>query len=157
VWHDPASGEIYDADIELNEDNKTFVVCPDAGCGGSVDLNTADLENTLTHEMGHYFGVAHTPDDSNATMWSEASPGETIKRTIEADDNAGLCAIYPPGSLPEACRYTPRGGLGLDARPPASCGCRIPSRSVDHGLPLRELCTIAVALGLVFARRRRAR
>lgn len=125
VWHDPSTGEIFDGDIELNEDTNHFVICPALGCVG-MPTDTADLENTLTHEMGHYFGVAHTPDDPDATMWSMADSGEVMKRDLAADDRAALCGIYPPGALPEACDYTPRGGLGLDGAPPSGCSVASP-------------------------------
>ncbi len=141
VWHDPASGLIFDADIEMNEDTRAFQDCPDEGCPEPTDPDIADLGNTLTHELGHYFGLAHTPDDPVATMWAEADAGEIDKRTLAPDDALGFCSIYPPGTLPEACDSTPRGGLGLDARPPGACGCAAPRRG--EGPP------IALAIGLV--------
>jgi uncharacterized protein (TIGR03382 family) len=52
--------------------------------------------------MGHLFGFAHTPDVL-ATMYCGASPSETIKRSLEADDVAAVCDVYPPGArLPGA-------------------------------------------------------
>lgn len=149
VWHDPSSGEIYDADIELNEDDKVFLDCAAAGCTPPIDIDSADLENTLTHELGHYFGIAHTPDDTNATMWAEADPGETLKRSLASDDEDAVCGIYPPGTLPDACDYTPRGGLGLDGAPPSGCGCTAPRRDVGAPLGLG-----LVLLALVYRRRR---
>lgn len=153
VWHDPSTGEIFDADIELNEETNTFVICPDLlGCT-SVTIDTADLENTLTHEMGHYLGVAHTPDDVDATMFASANPGEVLKRDLQPDDEAGLCNIYPPGTLPDACDYTPRGGLGLDGEPPSGCAVRAPG--VAHSNTPSVLGALGLGLfGLLLARRR---
>jgi MYXO-CTERM domain-containing protein len=126
---DSQDGFIIDADVELNDVNFTFVnvvegqPLPSPSPGKSL----ADLENTLTHELGHLQGLDHTckdaatPDnevDENgkpppacndlgsllpaekakiqeATMFNSAMPGETKKRTPEADDIAGICAIYP--------------------------------------------------------------
>lgn len=154
VWHDPATGEIFDADMELNEETIDFVICPESGCPAPVDTHTADLENTLTHEFGHYFGIAHTPDDPAATMWARADPGEALKRTLQPDDVLALCSIYPEGNLPVACSYTPRGGLGLDGVPPSGCACRAGLGRERHarGLTLLGACLIA-ALAL----RRRGR
>lgn len=55
-----------------------------------------DLTSVLVHEIGHVLALAHTPVDG-ATMQSEADSawaGEL--RTLEADDEDGLCALYPP-------------------------------------------------------------
>lgn len=132
VWHDPATGEILDADMELNEETRDFHVCTLTDCaelhgGAGPDSADADLENTLTHEMGHYFGIAHTPplDGSDTTMAPVAVGGETLKRDLAPDDSAAICAIYPPGSLSDACDPTPAGGLALDCAPPPGCGCRL--------------------------------
>jgi hypothetical protein len=52
-------GTILDADIELNDVDFTFVIEPTtqkARAGTTV----SDLENTLTHELGHVQGLDHT-------------------------------------------------------------------------------------------------
>jgi hypothetical protein len=149
VWHDPRSGEIWDADVEINEARGPYAVCPASGC----EPGQVDLENTLTHEMGHYFGLAHTPDDPLATMWAMAVDGETLKRDLQPDDIAGLCAIYPPGTLPDTCDPTPRGGLGLDCQRPG-CGCRVVGRGAPDSTPLAGLLP---ALALVVWRCVRSR
>ncbi len=151
VWHDPSTGEIFDADIELNEELNEFVICPALGCTG-ITTDTADLENTLTHEMGHYLGVAHTPDDEDATMFASANPGEVLKRDLRPDDEAAICNIYPPGTLPEACDYTPRGGLGLDGQPPSGCAVEAPGAARSNAPAL--LLALGAGLAMLIARRR---
>jgi hypothetical protein len=149
VWHDPTTGVIRDADMEINESRGQYTVCPELGCtDGRIDL-----PNVLTHELGHYFGLAHTPDDVNATMYASAPPGETMKRTLAADDVEGICTIYPPGSLPEACDPTPSGGLALSCAPPGSCGCAVPGSGARD---VSGLALLLAALGLA-ARRARPR
>jgi hypothetical protein len=60
-----------------------------------------DLEAALTHELGHFLGLDHS-DVPGATMQPEAMGfGATDLRTLEADDIAGICAIYGEGNLPE--------------------------------------------------------
>jgi hypothetical protein len=119
VWHNTRSGEILDVDMEVNEDRGPYVICPEPdGCAAGTGT---DLENVLTHEFGHYFGLAHTNDDPEATMIAFAAAGEIVKRTLEPDDVAGLCAIYPPGSLSTTCNDTPRGGLSLECGGEPSC------------------------------------
>ena len=56
-----------------------------------------DLQNTLTHESGHFIGLAHSPVPG-ATMNATTQPGETLKRSLAPDDAAGVCAIYPEAS-----------------------------------------------------------
>jgi hypothetical protein len=85
------SGVIAGADIWFNGGIGTFTVCPVQGCAdGKVDL-----PNVATHEIGHFFGLAHS-DVDGATMACDAPAGETEKRSLHPDDRAGLCATYPP-------------------------------------------------------------
>jgi hypothetical protein len=125
------SGEIVDADIEVNADPAEYTwhdLITDPG-----SQTAQDLQNALTHETGHFIGLDHTcyidssvfpvdstgqpiiPLDSNgdkvppcsnatatemhAVMFPSATPGDTSKRTLTPDDAAGICAIYPVGSL----------------------------------------------------------
>jgi len=146
------TGEIIDADMELNETNWNFTVCPAEGC---ID-GQVDLENTITHEAGHFFGLAHAESGSDATMWACADEGDVNKRTLEADDIEGMCTIYGEGALPEGCSFSNRGGFDpycADDRD--GCGCRVagaPGRSEDASWPL-----LLGGLGLAFAGRRLSR
>ncbi|WP_242356856.1 MULTISPECIES: peptidase M10 [unclassified Anaeromyxobacter] len=68
-----------------------------------------DLQSNATHEIGHFIGLAHPcnlgDSDCNprtspyraVVMFPAASLGDVSKRTLTADDRAGLCAIYPRG------------------------------------------------------------
>jgi hypothetical protein len=81
----PSTGEIVDADIELNAAEQTFTT--------SERAIVTDLLSALTHEAGHVLGLAHS-DDPQATMFPET--GSTIRlRTLEPDDEAAICAVYP--------------------------------------------------------------
>lgn len=147
VWHDPSTGEILDADMEINQQRGIYTICPEEGCtDGRIDL-----PNVLTHEIGHYFGIAHTPDDPFATMYASAPAGETIKRTLTVDDTTALCTMYPAGALPDACDPDPIGGLDLTCAPPGNCGCRTSDtrHSTSAALPLA-----LVGLALAWRRRR---
>lgn len=75
-----------DADIVINERDYAWRT------GGDAE-GTYDLANTLTHEIGHFLGLAHS-QDSEATMYARAAPSETSKRVLHADDVSGLVALY---------------------------------------------------------------
>jgi MYXO-CTERM domain-containing protein len=148
LWHDKNTGEILDVDMELNTGAGEFANC-DSGCGGKM----VDLANTITHEAGHLLGLGHTTV-RGATMTTTAIGAETEKRTLEADDRAGYCAL----DLPEyECE-----GSGCMCPPPLvysskknvhSCGCRTLGASSQTGA--LSLAAFAL-LGLWRARRRTA-
>jgi len=97
VTHDQISGRIYDTDVEFNDAGFRFTT---HNLPVALDAATQDIRNTTTHEIGHMLGLDHS-SDVNATMYSEAQPGERKKRTLNGDDIDGICAIMPPCS-PEA-------------------------------------------------------
>lgn len=109
VWHNTRTGEIYDVDMEYNEQRGPFTRCGDVPCtDGRVDL-----QNVMTHEAGHWYGMAHTPDDAAATMYFAAPAGEIDKRTLQPDDIGAFCDAYEFAGLGSSCDDTPRGGLKL--------------------------------------------
>jgi hypothetical protein len=64
---DPKDGLILDADIELNDIDFQFVdIVPGTPLPACTMPNAAvaDLENTLTHELGHLQGLSHTCRDA---------------------------------------------------------------------------------------------
>lgn len=61
--------------------------------GNNGSSNLYDVGQVFTHELGHLLGLHHS-NVSGATMWSGSAPGETYKRTIEADDKQGILHLY---------------------------------------------------------------
>jgi uncharacterized protein (TIGR03382 family) len=130
---DATTHTIIDADIVLNAAQHRFrTLDADHAPGGIYD----DVQNTVTHELGHALGLAHTPV-GEATMYADAPKGETAKRTLKEDDIDGVRALYQAPSSPGQSG----GGAGC-----SSAGSPI---SPSAGLALAAL----VAMGL---RRRRA-
>ncbi len=183
----PSTGEIFDADMELNGWDGTssgtsstegqYFTCIDPsppglincvslpagsncctarGAAGCIDM---DVQNTATHEAGHFLGLAHPCElnvdpmctahpeiDRSVTMYPSASPGETSKRTLEADDINGICAIYPAGQKTANCIDGPC--LAPCVPPPSGGGCGCGSVGPEGLLGL---------LGLLALRGRRRR
>jgi hypothetical protein len=164
VTYDPKTGEIYDADIEINATVKLGI--------DSVSSTEYDLSGILTHEVGHFFGLAHTPDP-NATMYAMYEPGSTTKRVLAADDLAGICSIYGsngsravetwtsadggswmPGEVAaSACDPTPRHGFQSECAVPQSSGCAMAGRATPRDVSLLYAAT--GLLGTFLAKRRR--
>lgn len=102
VTYNLDNGQIYDADMEINST-------------AGIELSTGnddvkyDLLSILTHEAGHFLGLAHSPL-APATMYSEYNPGDTHLRDLAPDDLAGICAMYPPNPN-GVCDATPRHGF----------------------------------------------
>jgi MYXO-CTERM domain-containing protein len=144
-----STGEIIDADIEINAVNWSWAdVTRNAPTG-----TEQDLQNAVTHEAGHLIGLDHTctlgggtpptdqngnpiPDCANAsaavmetTMFPSANALDTNKRTLAPDDQMGVCGSYPLASDPMICPAptTPDGGAAdastaLDAATPPDAG-----------------------------------
>jgi len=149
VWHDPQSGEIFDADMQLNE-----TIAPIGICGESCGHDVVDLSNVVTHEAGHFLGLGHS-NVIGATMSANALLGETAKRSLEEDDQLGICAIY--GGQPQpSCDdgdYAPDRGFTPvcgGAEEESACSVRAPGSQ-----PLRSNRLWIAALVLLAVRTRR--
>lgn len=132
VMYTPSSGAIGDADMEVVDwgglpgnlgqqppdgwywtcfDPAGEPICGSYGQGGCAFM---DLQNTVTHEVGHFIGLAHPcesdsttaqqngvplcsghPEMASTTMYPSAAPREISKRTLEPDDVEGVCTVYP--------------------------------------------------------------
>lgn len=152
VTFEATTGEILDADIEVNAAFNEVT---------TVDTKVVyDLESIMTHEIGHFLGIAHT-QVAAATMNGAYDVGSTTFRSLDPDDIAAACAIYPPGRK-ATCDPTPRGGLAVtcDAKveEPESSGCAIASGEPGGQGKLDGARALpAVLLGLLVAARRSRR
>src|SRR3569623_75288 len=179
VWS-RACGEIVEAAVEVNADTSTA----SAFMWADLDVTTTnggyhDLQNALTHEMGHVIGLDHTcelapgaaagevdnlgtpvpncndatPAEMEATMFPSSEAGDVSKRTLSDDDRGGLCAIYMVGTNPMSC-----GGIGSSSGGCAVAAADPPPAPPRGGRVVRWFAILGGALGLgalIAARRRR--
>ncbi len=104
-----SAGHVLDADIELNASERSgagflFTTVDSPPCDGppSTHCVSTDLQNTLTHEIGHVVGLDHVANPGS-TMEPTAPPGETHKRSLDEGTAAGFCGIYPRNLPPVQC------------------------------------------------------
>lgn len=88
------TGELRDADILVNNAQKTFELNPVCDPAGP----NYDLVNILTHEFGHFIGLDHSTEPQS-TMFPDTFEEDCLKRSLAPDDVEGFCATY---SLPAA-------------------------------------------------------
>jgi hypothetical protein len=79
-----ADGRITDADILFNGNQFTFSTDQTPG--------TFDVQDVLTHEVGHFIGLDHSPVVSG-TMWPYVSQTQWLHRSLSQDDEAGAVAV----------------------------------------------------------------
>lgn len=89
VTFNPDTGEIYDADMEINTAQQRVTA------EETVPADGYDFLSIITHEAGHFLGLAHS-GDQRATMFAHYSPGSTVMRNLAADDVSGVCTVYRP-------------------------------------------------------------
>lgn len=154
VTYNLDNGQIYDADMELNSATVTFTT-------GDTGVQF-DLLSVLTHETGHFLGLAHSADH-DATMFPSYKPGETGLRSLSSDDIAGICTIYPPGAaIAATCDATPRHGFSTlckaqqeteESTTSGGCCAATPGAAADGG----SQAALAALTAALLATRRRAR
>jgi hypothetical protein len=169
IFKNSKTGEILDADIELNAVDYSW-----GDLVGQPTLSistTADFQNALTHELGHVVGLDHNcyaasdgqprlndntgePEVdcygnppppatvSKATMYPSVVLTDTLRRALSPDDAQGICEVYP--HLHDVCPAVYLGG-----------GCSVLAATNPEHTGMEILCAgIGLILALAFVRRR---
>jgi MYXO-CTERM domain-containing protein len=167
VW--TIGGRIVDTDTEVNaaEPGIMWGLLPDDPAMAATFTGEVDLQNALTHELGHTLGLDHpcylggTPPEfemtndggpvpscadpnlpasvRDATMYPSATHGSIGERTLSPDEVLALHDLYPAGRAPI-----------VEVAPAASGGCAVGGGGAS---PSGGLALLLVAL--IGARRRR--
>lgn len=154
-----STGQIFDADIEVNG-NKVL------STSDAPSQTAYDLESILTHEIGHFLGLAHSQQgcsgNSCPTMTASYVKGSSAFRNLEADDIAGLCAIYPSNRSADTSSCVPVHGLGSECgvAAPRQGGCSVGPASAKLAEPRvihASLACVGAALAALRLRRPRRR
>jgi hypothetical protein len=149
VSFNPDTGQIVDADIEINS---AEIELTTDGQGAGVDLQAV-----LTHEAGHFLGLAHAaPENGDATMRARWDGKGTELRTLTLDDQGAMCELFPP-DRPARRACEPIHGFGSGCDEPSAdpveeqdsgCSLAVSSRGTSASL-------LVPALACLIRRRRR--
>jgi hypothetical protein len=114
----------------------------------------------VTHEAGHYLGLAHSNDPTSVMSQFYSS----AHAELADDDRAGICAAYPQAGAPTCGEPEPLfgfsrycGGANPTTAPetvlhPGSGGCSV---ALASGSPSPACWLVAALVGGATARRRR--
>jgi hypothetical protein len=133
------TGLVEYADIEINTHDNEFSTS-DNGQG-------IDLQSVITHEAGHYIGLAHSRAEDSIMVARYCQSGVRCgggvdkMRALADDDVAAVCALYPPG-----------GPGGVHYPDPQSKGCAA-SSSTRTSAPAFGFVALFSALIRAFRRR----
>jgi hypothetical protein len=180
VFVNTRDGRIRDGDIEVNAKYFVWANLDDSSGAAADPRDLQDLQNALTHEMGHLIGLDHTcygggtdrprpnddmgapvPDCDKAstairetTMFASADKKDVSKRSLEADDKKAVCEIYPVVQDPLNC---PAASLVGDSGGGCNCAAAGMRKEMSGGnQPAASLAmAVGLALGAVLLRKRR--
>lgn len=144
-----ATGELVDADIEMNADYEFTTELP------TIEN---DLQSVLTHEIGHFLGISHTTEASSLSIMQTRYNAGDVLRALRPDDLDALCDLYstkvdaaavcdfaPQNGFVAECAFDPSSGGWCSAEP-----VRLPGRGANLAL---FVCVLVAAAAL----RRRSR
>lgn len=172
-YADDQSGEIVEADIVLNSlyaigvlvekaatqangardrdedegddtDRKRYNPGSTEQAGGQQDCgHRYDVQNVITHEVGHFFGLGEDAVERRAAMFQTIDQCEIHKRVLATTDVGAIATLYASAGEPEQPEEATAGARG--------CSFAVGSAGVQSGWA----CLLLAGLGL--ARRRRPR
>jgi len=154
VSFETRTGEIYDADMEIN-------AAMEGGLSFGEPEDGTDLPSILTHEVGHFLGLAHSLA-GGAVMRPSYAPMVDNLRVLGEDDVDGICAVYPPDREVGSNSCEPRHGFasacasfGGSLNAAGGCSFSAPAPSTP-GSSTAALALVGLGAAMLFRRRRRS-
>lgn len=120
----PSTGHIVETDIIINA-RRHFALLegtqpaahPPAACQSRYDL-----QNVITHEVGHFFGLDEDDEDATTTMYFKISACETHKRDLTDVDRSVMTSLYEGADFgagderaTNGCAVVPRGSIPIES------------------------------------------
>jgi hypothetical protein len=165
------TGKIEYSDIEINTFENVFALddaragdqAPQDGAGVAASTEGVDLQAVVTHEVGHYIGLAHShvPDSIMVARYCQSGArcggSDEVMRGLADDDVSAVCALYPPRGI-AGVRFedtkdplTENRGCSVSASAP---GLRGASGRSDRGSAPIAVALVALCVAGAAARRR---
>ncbi len=133
VWYNTSTGAILETDIVLNDRDFAFSTDPrdtsGAGSGQVGSTGRVFIENVLTHELGHAFGLSHS-GTMQATMLFMESPEQAH---LGCDELVAVSALYPAADRGARAAIT---GSVVDAQAKPVYGAHVLAISRERGTVL---------------------
>ncbi len=95
VWYNTTSQEAVEIDMVYNKRHPwKYTPYTNSACG---DLNSYDVQNIGTHEVGHWMGLddMYGSSDVDVTMYGYGEKGELKKDTLTTGDINAVKVLYP--------------------------------------------------------------
>lgn len=135
------TGEILDADVVVNAGRHRFAALGPEGLLPGPEV-PYDIQNVLTHELGHVLGLSEDRDEPEATMYPTSAPGEVIKRDIAEVDRESVRLAYA--------------GVAFESEHAGGCGgARVAPIRAGRTLVFGALAVLLLALAAARSRLRK--
>jgi hypothetical protein len=131
-----SNNNIVDSDIHFNGEYFTWA---DINSTQEEMADVIDVQNILTHEIGHFVGLDHSSEDIFepvaklylATMFFASGPGETFRRFVGEDDVNAISNLYPKqdAATPEITSISPE---AIDVSQTRTATVRIRGRNFSN-------------------------
>ena len=90
IIYSTSDGRMIDVDIIFNGKDFNFAL--------HANGSSFDLQDVMTHEIGHMIGLDHSPHHGSS-MWPYVAPGQWLHRSLSQDDISGGIAAAKDGGI----------------------------------------------------------